>query len=59
MSGTELKPCPFCGGKAILEKESNMYLWYFVKCKDCHGRSAKKMEKEKAIKAWERRADNG
>lgn len=41
MSDTELKPCPFCGGKAVFEivntKSSNYGVGFIfdVKCKDC------------------------
>lgn len=60
---TNLKPCPFCGGKASL-----VYLepvsW--VVCQKCGAVSAMARDsyevgdsKEKAAEAWNRRTDNG
>lgn len=62
----ELKPCPFCGGEAEVQKaKSTSYfgrkLPYKVKCKRCHCALAYQFfgtEKD-ATKAWNRRADNG
>ena len=61
-----LKPCPFCGGEAIVEKaKSKPYferrLPYRVKCKWCHCALAYQFfeTENDAIKAWNRRADNG
>ena len=36
----ELKPCPFCGGKAVLHeyktyKDHAMVYQYYVACRDC------------------------
>lgn len=64
----ELKPCPFCGGKASLNYEripgENKGFWAQVICNACHGRSggtwagsysaAERIE----VKAWNRRANN-
>jgi hypothetical protein len=54
MSDTELKPCPFCGGKA---KVSLFLGNYCVTCCDCLGSIVpdKGMTKDYAIKAWNRR----
>ena len=65
----ELKPCPFCGGKASINYEriqgENKGFWAQVICNACHGRSggtwassyntAERIE----VKAWNRRANNG
>lgn len=55
---TELKPCPFCGGEA----EVNMLLGnYCITCKYCMGAIAPApyQTKDEAIKAWNRRANDG
>lgn len=65
----ELKPCPFCGGKASLNYEripgENKGFWAQVICNGCYGRSggtwagsysaAERIE----TKAWNRRANDG
>lgn len=39
----ELKPCPFCGGRADINYEripgENKGFWAQIICYDCHGRS--------------------
>lgn len=60
---TDLKPCPFCGGKA------SMAYWAQVSCvvcQKCGAMGAMVSDsyeagdgKEKAAEAWNRRADNG
>ena len=65
----ELKPCPFCGCKAAIRYTrgnqdgwvSNNYFpreMSFVECKNCHAKSGKRLA-ENAVKAWNRRVDNG
>lgn len=69
----ELKPCPFCGGQSYIEIipphthsewlkkelpdlpdcEGFAYAW----CRECSA-SVPANNKEEAIKAWNRRADN-
>ncbi len=60
----ELKPCPFCGRKPIIEKWSSGGKMYMVKCNnsDC----LENIESyptghdlQKVKEAWNRRADNG
>lgn len=58
---TELKPCPFCGGKAKIMK---MGYPHWIYCLDCgarvHGRVVGEKEGEEAsIKAWNRRTKDG
>jgi hypothetical protein len=68
----ELKSCPFCGGTNVKVKEDPLLVqghryWFIVHMsKDCplcgafdwwHS-SAKFTTKEKAIEAWNRRADD-
>lgn len=51
----ELKECPFCGGKAILD-DCGDHKSYFVRCKKC-GINQEHLYHSKvtAIKAWNRR----
>lgn len=60
MDKPELKPCPFCGGKAILTSiETNYFATRcFVICDNCHASSKRCKNKEAAAEAWNRRADN-
>lgn len=60
----ELKPCPFCGGEAIIHKRAydnrgGLPHDFTVYCDKCHAsvRHYYPTEKE-AIEAWNRRADN-
>ena len=70
----ELKPCPFCGGNDLFVEESpamvcGNHMWYIVhsaSSKDCvlvNGfgefiTAPKFTTKEKAIEAWNRRAND-
>lgn len=66
MSEQDLKPCPFCGGSACLQKGND---WgYFVECESCvcelgvaycdyGGMNGAYVSKESAIAAWNTRAD--
>lgn len=59
----ELKPCPFCGGKAFVHHVIGGYRdLYRVHCgnEDCPTETATKWQwkKEQAIEAWNRRVDN-
>lgn len=64
----ELKPCPFCGGEAVVVPHKffseALKAWkvdrYGVECKKCRTSSYQFWGCEKhAIKAWNRRANNG
>lgn len=57
----ELKPCPFCGGEAKLDRATHSSLVY---CKECRAStklidfSPEYASDEKAIEAWNRRTAN-
>ena len=57
MEKVELKPCPFCGGTEI--KVDNDQGIYFVYCDQCECETSKYVTEDKAIQAWNRRADDG
>ena len=54
----ELKPCPFCGEGAITKNIMSRSRWYVV-CENCGARTDQKLERNDAIRLWNRRADNG
>lgn len=70
----ELKPCPFCGGEATTKEQNiYVYEAIFVHCKNCNARVmeyfsdapnmkgvilGREKATEKAIEAWNRRADD-
>lgn len=47
---SKIKPCPFCGGKPIVDKNQNS-----VYCADCHMGTPWTDSIEDAIKTWNRR----
>lgn len=51
MNNEKLKPCPFCGGKAVMHKIGTVYT---LECLDCGG-SLFKNTKTEVIAAWNRR----
>lgn len=58
----ELKPCPFCGGKADLckmERRDFPKTMYMITCNRCFAKTYLLTDKEAVINAWNRRADNG
>ena len=58
MNGLELKPCPFCGGEAVINPVFDLHV-YFVHCKNCDcaiGRFYR--DKCDAIEAWNRRVND-
>lgn len=63
MDDYELKPCPFCGGKATFVYEMPQGT---MMCRKCGARVAIFSDayeqgdcRDKAIEAWNRRVDNG
>ena len=53
MKEEEIKPCPFCGGKAYVYQ--GMYPW--VECEDCCGRNGTSETVEEAIENWNDRGE--
>ena len=55
---TELKPCPFCGGEAMIIVLPHARK-RFVKCKNqCCEQNTNFNTREEAIEAWNRRAND-
>lgn len=58
----QLKPCPFCGGHALIEEQSLVFSLYryTVYCPHCYGREGKVLKRgydlKDAVKKWNRRA---
>lgn len=61
----KLKPCPFCGGEAKMLKMGGIKGMFFnptVKrptCTKCHATMFVWFNEQTAIRAWNRRIDNG
>ena len=57
----ELKPCPFCGGEAVVTKHHNRFTeWYLCSCPKCHisQTGSEYGFRFEAIDAWNRRTDD-
>ena len=70
----ELKPCPFCGGKAKLRKQNRTIVEHqtqrncYVYCTECDGRGKRYLEgntqedhiiaRQLAVESWNRRAES-
>ena len=55
MTKTELKPCPFCGGKATLGRDLPSENWAY--CKDCGVATRLFNTPQDAAEAWNGRAE--
>ena len=53
-----LKPCPFCGSKAVGMVDDN-YSNYWVQCTNCFAQSDAFFTKPDAVRAWNARAETG
>lgn len=51
----ELKPCPFCGGRGIVEMDECWYWEYRACCSNCTVDLGHFETKEEAIAKWNRR----
>ena len=51
----ELKPCPFCGGKAIVHEPGDGWLGWSVRCTGCLGATLIFGNERSAIDGWNRR----
>ena len=62
---SELKPCPFCGGKAFIEHDHEGIGASYVRCKKCGLESIRFIKAfeiasdDRAVEFWTRRADDG
>lgn len=52
----ELKPCPFCGGKAKIFQDDR-FCFFKVRCVKCYAESSYIEDKNLAVKAWNRRTN--
>ncbi len=59
MTAPELKPCPFCGGKAYLRDDESHSTAAFIGCstEECFGEIHWEQTAAEAIAAWNTRAD--
>lgn len=61
----ELKPCPFCGGKAFLSHDQTGLGASYIRCEKCGLESIRFIKSfevasdAEVIKYWNRRVDNG
>ena len=56
VSMSELKTCPFCGGKARLNEYKDGEVWYEVWCDGCAIRTEQYETEDEAVKVWNRQA---
>lgn len=57
----ELKPCPNCKStniKKVRICSRRLASWYFIECFKCHWCGPVRLFLYRAVKAWNRRADN-
>ena len=54
----DLKPCPFCGGKAELLIVPGRIAHWVVKCRKGCVNTCQYISDHDAVEAWNRRADN-
>lgn len=54
----KLKPCPFCGGEAIVEMDESWYWEWHTYCPQCFTDRGHFNSKYEAIDAWNTRRDD-
>lgn len=58
MNNLSLKPCPFCGGEAILVKDFCSYKdWNYVRCEGCGVMTSVAIDAYSAIDLWNTRVE--
>ncbi|MBQ8693726.1 MAG: Lar family restriction alleviation protein [Synergistaceae bacterium] len=56
MSEVKLKPCPFCGGEALVTSASGAFgNWYLITCASCKNATHVHPTLGDAARAWNRR----
>lgn len=59
MKTPELKPCPFCGGRAvILSEETPTFTFYFASCIRCGIKTPHLTTKRDVFNKWNRRIES-
>jgi len=58
LKNEDLKPCPFCGGKARLGLVGEgEFRAYGVRCRSCGAGGRTRVQKRSAVNHWNKRAD--
>ena len=55
MSKETLKPCPFCGGEAVLCEIATGHPRFYMRCEDCHSEAGICATEEEAEMIWNSR----
>lgn len=55
ISRQKLKPCPFCGGKAVILAGFEEHIWIF--CEECKAEISAHTTEAEAIEAWNKRVE--
>ncbi len=59
LNNYDLKPCPFCGNKAVIKSRPDAYgLRYYVMCGKCETKTYMFEKCEAAVELWNRRINN-